>query len=434
MIIKYKAGIVLCAVLAALTILLTFITDDSDVILTRIWYAAFIVYMLHGVYRGWSHIKATRILPIDRLSEEQSYFAPPFGFKQMKRQFFNPADMRSRTAGTLFFLFCSIAYVAFKGTTTGVYVFLFLLLGAVVAKGFLLCSYWKLSGAMTGNDIYTKVDANGISWVHPITQTNDDEDVSWQEKNSYVYFKHLSWEMICEVFVFRNYVKVCGESDCLFIFFNTEEERSKCLSLIGSYFNRCRHGNESELGTIHGWVTLDEIIAELRKWQRPAISLELCDSDGRVPRTGESKLGGNPDTAEGFEWPMSTENGSPMSFLLQINCRDLVASDKEHLFPTTGMFYLFYDFTENDAAFIYSDNPPEHLRETCPSVPDTPKQPECALNVRSSFSTLSYPDFFTVCPKWQRIRIWILSIGHTKHWKIIGREKDKCQAMQIKHI
>ena len=60
---------------------------------------------------------------------------------------------------------------------------------------------------------------------------------------------------------------------------------------------------------------------------------------------GSSKLFGNPDVWDGFEWPYIEENGEKydLNFLCQINCEQAAAFDKEGWLPKTGMLSFFYD-------------------------------------------------------------------------------------------
>ena len=61
--------------------------------------------------------------------------------------------------------------------------------------------------------------------------------------------------------------------------------------------------------------------------------------------SGSSKLFGNPDVWDGFEWPYIEENGEKydLTFLCQINCTEVSALDKEDRLPKTGILYFFYD-------------------------------------------------------------------------------------------
>lgn len=74
------------------------------------------------------------------------------------------------------------------------------------------------------------------------------------------------------------------------------------------------------------------------------IKLKISKPKDKLP-AGSSKLFGNPDVWDGFEWPYIEENDEKydLTFLCQINCTEVSALDKEGWLPQTGIFYFFYD-------------------------------------------------------------------------------------------
>ena len=74
------------------------------------------------------------------------------------------------------------------------------------------------------------------------------------------------------------------------------------------------------------------------------IKLKISKPKKKLP-TGASKLFGNPDVWDGFEWPYIEENGEKydLTFMCQINCTDSDVFDKDELLPKTGILYFFYD-------------------------------------------------------------------------------------------
>ncbi len=60
---------------------------------------------------------------------------------------------------------------------------------------------------------------------------------------------------------------------------------------------------------------------------------------------GSSKLFGNPDVWNGFEWPYIEENGEKydLTFMCQIDCAKAEGFDESGLLPKTGILYFFYD-------------------------------------------------------------------------------------------
>src|SRR5258708_5782564 len=57
--------------------------------------------------------------------------------------------------------------------------------------------------------------------------------------------------------------------------------------------------------------------------------------------TGTSKIGGLPDMPGNMPWP--AWNGTPLSFVAQINLPEITRYDFEQVLPKEGMLYFFFD-------------------------------------------------------------------------------------------
>lgn len=68
---------------------------------------------------------------------------------------------------------------------------------------------------------------------------------------------------------------------------------------------------------------------------------------------GESKIGGSPDLPFHMEWP--TCEDEPLSFIAQFRMPDITIYDIEHVLPSTGMLYFFYDMTKSPWGFDPGD-------------------------------------------------------------------------------
>lgn len=82
---------------------------------------------------------------------------------------------------------------------------------------------------------------------------------------------------------------------------------------------------------------------------KEAIKLGFSQIDTKLPM-GASKFGGKPDLPKGFEWYYFKGEGfdgeikdRPLSFLAQINCREVKVYDKDSVLPNRGMIYFFYE-------------------------------------------------------------------------------------------
>ena len=74
------------------------------------------------------------------------------------------------------------------------------------------------------------------------------------------------------------------------------------------------------------------------------IKLKISKPKDKLP-TGASKLFGNPDVWDGFEWPYIEDNGEKydLTFMCQIDCVKAEGFDESGLLPKTGILYFFYD-------------------------------------------------------------------------------------------
>lgn len=93
-----------------------------------------------------------------------------------------------------------------------------------------------------------------------------------------------------------------------------------------------------------------ELTEILRRMVKQEIKLNWQESDAPLP-CGSSKIGGQPDVPSDFVWPEYEGSAygeedvkrRPLSFLAQINLRDVAAYDQEHLLPTEGILSFFYE-------------------------------------------------------------------------------------------
>ncbi|GAB1856117.1 YwqG family protein [Flavobacteriaceae bacterium MHTCC 0001] len=88
------------------------------------------------------------------------------------------------------------------------------------------------------------------------------------------------------------------------------------------------------------------------KLVKPSI-LMLSEQDDSIDQIiGASKVGGIPDVPKGFDWPKREQ--LYLSFLLQINCKDLPVNSFKEL-PKKGLISVFFGF-DNDLASTSPDN------------------------------------------------------------------------------
>lgn len=96
---------------------------------------------------------------------------------------------------------------------------------------------------------------------------------------------------------------------------------------------------EERRSTLEGVEVPEELMENMKKYRRNSIYIEKTEAEITA---GCSKIGGNPDVCEGFEW-MRNPEGKALAFLMQINCGEIHPFDKDNEFPEKGMLYFFYD-------------------------------------------------------------------------------------------
>ncbi|MBQ2691082.1 MAG: DUF1963 domain-containing protein [Clostridia bacterium] len=85
-----------------------------------------------------------------------------------------------------------------------------------------------------------------------------------------------------------------------------------------------------------------------------AIYIELDDvaDENDIP-VGSSKIGGNPDLPNGVSWPKDEANDRWLSFLCQINFKEVKPYDIENKLPDKGMLFFFYDWSVDGSPWGY---------------------------------------------------------------------------------
>jgi uncharacterized protein YwqG len=96
------------------------------------------------------------------------------------------------------------------------------------------------------------------------------------------------------------------------------------------------------------------------------VGIQIIQQPELEVKLGSSRLGGLPDVASDFVWPLY--DGRLLSFLAQINCAEVAQHDPERIFPNSGLLHFFYDietqpwgFTPNDKGsgiVTYTPNSP----------------------------------------------------------------------------
>lgn len=142
----YIIGTILCSILAAVAIILIFITSGRDSEAFKIIYVCFATWMIFGIYRGVIHIfqKTEKILT--PTFEGVAYHVTPISNHKAIKDFFNPLTMRFRTVGSLFIICTLWVCMVYFSPKFAIW-FWVLLVVPIIVKGFLLVRYLQLNEA-----------------------------------------------------------------------------------------------------------------------------------------------------------------------------------------------------------------------------------------------------------------------------------------------
>ena len=160
---------------------------------------------------------------------------------------------------------------------------------------------------------------------------------------------------------------------------------------------------------------------------RPSVRVLARRADDTKIQVGVSKIGGEPDLPPGFEWPM-WEHEPPdyfakydlpipqkvraLGFLAQFNLSEVASYDVEHVLPSSGMLYFFYDCVEQPPAALMGSGvkiiyyPGVEVRRTDapPNLPPYSQFKSCRVKLKSelTFPPLYYSPYVE-CPHYDRI-------------------------------
>ena len=127
----------------------------------------------------------------------------------------------------------------------------------------------------------------------------------------------------------------------------------------------------------------------------PAVRLIPSTTEDSELAIGSSKIGGRPDMPPEAEWPIWKK--APLSFLLQINFKDISIFPEAEEIPKEGLLLFFYEPLEQTWGFdpddlgswrvLYFTDPPQNLqRRNPPTCKDFIEFEPCSLNFQKVFT------------------------------------------------
>ncbi len=149
---------------------------------------------------------------------------------------------------------------------------------------------------------------------------------------------------------FRKKTKPAGSKKGIQSKNGNQERTQKPISEVVDFFNT--QSFEELIKMACKEADMSNYYDDIFKLVKPSILL-LSEQDDSIDQIiGASKVGGTPDVPKGFDWPKRGE--LHLSFLLQINCKDLPENSFIDL-PQNGVISVFFGF-DNNLASTSPDN------------------------------------------------------------------------------
>ena len=150
--------------------------------------------------------------------------------------------------------------------------------------------------------------------------------------------------------LFRKKRKLTGSKEEIQSKNENQKRTQKPISEVVDFFNT--RSFEELIKMACEEADMSNYYNDIFKLVKPSI-LMLSEQDDSIDQIiGASKVGGSPDVPKGFDWPKRGE--LYLSFLLQINCKDLPENSFKGL-PKNGVISVFFGF-DNDLASTSPDN------------------------------------------------------------------------------
>lgn len=158
-------------------------------------------------------------------------------------------------------------------------------------------------------------------------------------------------------------------------------------------------------------VSDDKLLEVLESLKKKEIRVTYQETNGELLDIAASKIGGNPALPADFIWPRykgesfeGVNKERPLSFMAQINLRDVAMYDEEGILPKTGMLSFFYDLMTMKWGFEPEDRGcarvyyfPEDIVLWQTTTPQDLEAdafvPECKISFKEHISLPTFEDY-----------------------------------------
>ncbi len=191
----------------------------------------------------------------------------------------------------------------------------------------------------------------------------------------------------------------------------------------------------------------DKIIEFLKRIQKQEIRVSYKENEDELLDITESKIDGCPALPPDFVWPRykgeafdGVDKERPLSFMAQINLKDVSVYDEEGILPKSGILSFFYELMTMNWGFSPEDLGcakvyyfPEDAKLCRTALPKDLEEdaivPECSIRYEKHISLPEYEDYKKInnefVLKWDEYEAVCCELGYERdHWgertKILG--------------
>ena len=296
----------------------------------------FTLWSLTLLWRSWKHIGG-RYVP--KLTEEEKLqenadeivFSIPYSQKEfLKKTLFCPSASTTKT-WTYLFITVLLTYFAVEGYA--LFFTLVMLATQLVRYGLSFRAtygeFCEIHSNYRKTNLLVIFNKNGMLGAIPRLSTEKGQNIV------YIYTAFNDWAAIREIIFYKTYIEVNYSNNLKeYLVADNHTQLAQFKKMVNAYYRQPHQ--------VKNVLNLQNYPAILKKICKSAIGVST--EEGNSFHLGESYIAPIPSVPKNFRWPVNHK--LPLSFLAQINCKDLAPFDTENLLPKDGMLYFFYEMKE----------------------------------------------------------------------------------------
>lgn len=294
------------------------------------------IWSLALLWTSWKHISGKYAPKLTHEEKEvempdEIVFSMPFSEKEyLKKTLFYPTAARTKTWSYLL-LTVYLGYLVINGYALAFSIVMLivqvLLFGLWVRMNF--NAFRKKHNDYKKTNLLVIFNKNGMLGAIPRLSTEKGQNIV------YIYTAFNDWAAIREIVFYKTHIEVNYSNNLKeYLVADNHTQLVQFKKMVNAYYRQPHQ--------VKNVLNLQNYPAILKKICKSAIGVST--EEGNSFHLGESYIAPIPSVPKNFRWPVNHK--LPLSFLAQINCKDLAPFDTENLLPKDGMLYFFYEMKE----------------------------------------------------------------------------------------